>query len=89
MEETYKHIIKECRDYRTCRRYKNKRYIKNYLEDYCVNRIQKDDFEDLKNGGTYTKDEYHHFVFDNFFHQLFISKTLEGAISKNITDVKR
>ena len=29
--------------------------LKNYLEDYCVNRIQKDDFEDLKNGGTYTK----------------------------------
>ena len=24
--------------------------LKNYLEDYCVNRIQKDDFEDLKNG---------------------------------------
>ena len=29
--------------------------LKNYLEDYCVNRIQKDDYEDLKNGGTYLK----------------------------------
>ena len=29
--------------------------LRNYLEDYCVNRIQKDDYEDLKNGGTYTK----------------------------------
>ena len=46
-------------------------------------------YEDLKNGGTYTKEGYHHFVFDNFFQQLFIKKTLEGAISKNITDVKR
>jgi len=43
--------------------------LKNYLEDYCLNRVKKDDFEDLKNGGTYTKDEYHYFVFDNFFHQ--------------------
>jgi hypothetical protein len=34
-----------------------------------LNRVKKDDFEDLKNGGTYTKDEYHYFVFDNFFHQ--------------------
>jgi len=48
--------------------------LKNYLEDYCVNRIQKDDFEDLKNGGTYTKDGYHHFVFDNFFHNYLSRK---------------
>ena len=43
--------------------------LKNYLEDYCLNRVKKDDFEDLKNGGTYTKDGHHYFVFDNFFHQ--------------------
>ena len=48
--------------------------LKNYLEDYCVNRIQKDDFEDLKNGGTYTKEGYHHFVFDNFFHNYLARK---------------
>jgi hypothetical protein len=48
--------------------------LKNYLEDYCVNRIQKDDFEDLKNGGTYTKEGYHHFVFDNFFHNYLSRK---------------
>ena len=23
--------------------------LKNYLEDYCLNRVKKDDFEDLKN----------------------------------------
>ena len=34
--------------------------LNNYLEDYCVNRIQKDDYEDLRNGGTYTKDGFHH-----------------------------
>ena len=28
--------------------------LRNYLEDYCVNRIQKDDYDDLRNGGTYT-----------------------------------
>ena len=43
--------------------------LRNYLEDYCLNRVKKDDFEDLKNGGTYTKDGHHYFVFDNFFHQ--------------------
>jgi hypothetical protein len=43
--------------------------LKNYLEDYCLNRVRKDDYEDLKNGGTYTKDGFHYFVFDNFFHQ--------------------
>ena len=48
--------------------------LKNYLEDYCVNRIQKDDFEDLKNGGTYTKEGYHYFVFDNFFHNYLSRK---------------
>ena len=48
--------------------------LKNYLEDYCVNRIQKDDFEDLKNGGTYTKEGFHHFVFDNFFHNYLSRK---------------
>ena len=48
--------------------------LKNYLEDYCVNRIQKDDYEDLRNGGTYTKDGYHHFVFDNFFNNYLSRK---------------
>ena len=48
--------------------------LRNYLEDYCVNRIQKDDFEDLKNGGTFTKEGYHHFVFDNFFHNYLSRK---------------
>ena len=48
--------------------------LRNYLEDYCVNRIQKDDYEDLKNGGTYTKEGYHHFVFDNFFHNYLSRK---------------
>ena len=48
--------------------------LKNYLEDYCVNRIQKDDFEDLKNGGTYTKEGFHYFVFDNFFHNYLSRK---------------
>ena len=48
--------------------------LNNYLEDYCVNRIQKDDYEDLRNGGTYTKDGYHHFVFDNFFNNYLSRK---------------
>ena len=48
--------------------------LRNYLEDYCVNRIQKDDYEDLRNGGTYTKDGYHHFVFDNFFNNYLSRK---------------
>jgi len=48
--------------------------LRNYLEDYCVNRIQKDDFEDLKNGGTFTKEGHHHFVFDNFFHNYLSRK---------------
>ena len=48
--------------------------LRNYLEAYCVNRIQKDDYEDLKNGGTYTKEGYHHFVFDNFFHNYLSRK---------------
>ena len=48
--------------------------LRNYLEDYCVNRIQKDDYEDLKNGGTYTKEGYHYFVFDNFFHNYLSRK---------------
>ena len=46
--------------------------LRNYLEDYCVNRVQKDDFEDLKNGGTFTKEGSHHFVFDNFFMALTV-----------------
>jgi hypothetical protein len=48
--------------------------LNNYLEDYCVNRIQKDDYEDLRNGGTYTKDGFHHFVFDNFFNNYLSRK---------------
>ena len=39
-----------------------------------MNRVKKDDFEDLKNGGTYTKEGYHHFVFDNFFHNYLARK---------------
>ena len=48
--------------------------LRNYLEDYCVNRVQKDDFEDLKNGGTYTKEGHHYFAFDNFFHNYLSRK---------------
>ena len=48
--------------------------LNNYLEDYCVNRIQKDDYEDLRNGGTYTKDGFHNFVFDNFFNNYLSRK---------------
>ena len=62
--------------------------LKNYLEDYCVNRIQKDDFEEIKMVVHIPEEGYHHFVFDNFFHNYLSEKTLEGAISKNITNVK-
>ena len=43
--------------------------LQNHLEEYCLNRTQKDsDKEDLKKGGVWTNNGYHHFVFDKFYH---------------------
>ena len=48
--------------------------LENYLEDYCLNRIQKDKLEEIKTGGTYTEDGYHYFVFDNFYSKFLMRK---------------
>jgi hypothetical protein len=46
--------------------------LKNYLEDYCLNRIQKDKIDEIKMGGTYTEGGFHYFVFDNFYNKFLL-----------------
>ena len=40
--------------------------LQNHLEEFCLNRQVSTDKSDLKKGGVWTSDGYHHFVFDNF-----------------------
>ena len=35
----------------------------NYLEDYCLNRIQKDKIDEIKTGGTFTDEGFHYLRF--------------------------
>ena len=46
--------------------------LRNYLEDYCLNRIQKDKIDEIKTGGTFTEEGFHYFVFDNFYNKFLL-----------------
>jgi len=46
--------------------------LRNYLEDYCLNRIQKDKIDEIKTGGTFTDEGFHYFVFDNFYNKFLL-----------------
>ena len=46
--------------------------LRNYLEDYCLNRIQKDKIDEIKTGGTFTDEVFHYFVFDNFYNKFLL-----------------
>ena len=48
--------------------------LQNHLEEFCLNRQVSTDKSDLKKGGVWTSDGYHHFVFDRFYHQFLIRR---------------
>jgi hypothetical protein len=48
--------------------------LQNHLEEYCLNRQVSTDKSDLKKGGVWTNEGYHHFVFDRFYNQFLIRK---------------
>ena len=48
--------------------------LQNHLEEFYLNRQVSTDKSDLKKGGVWTSDGYHHFVFDRFYHQFLIRR---------------
>jgi hypothetical protein len=46
--------------------------LRNHLEEFCLNRHIGSDINDLKKGGVWTSDGYHHFVYNRFFNQFLI-----------------
>ena len=48
--------------------------LQNHLEEFCLNRQVSTDKNDLKKGGVWTADGFHHFVFDRFYHQFLMRR---------------
>jgi len=48
--------------------------LNNHLEEFCLNRQVSTDKNDLKKGGIWTSEGYHHFVFDRFYHQFLMRR---------------
>ena len=48
--------------------------LQNHLEEFCLNRQVSTDKNDLKKGGVWTSEGYHHFVFDRFYHQFLMRR---------------
>ena len=48
--------------------------LNNHLEEFCLNRQVSTDKNDLKKGGVWTSEGYHHFVFDRFYHQFLMRR---------------
>ena len=46
--------------------------LRNHLEEFCLNRHIGSDINDLKNGGVWTNDGNHHFIFNKFFNNFLI-----------------
>ncbi len=46
--------------------------LRNHLEEFCLNRHIGSDVTDLKKGGVWTNDGYHHFVFSMFYSKFLV-----------------
>jgi hypothetical protein len=51
--------------------------LKNHLEEFCLNRHIGSDVTDLKKGGVWNNDGYHHFVFSMFYSKFLIRQRWE------------
>ena len=56
--------------------------LQNHLEEFCLNRQVSTDKSDLKKGGVWTSDGYHHFVFDRFYHQFLMRRRWDLGYSR-------
>ena len=56
--------------------------LQNHLEEFCLNRQVSTDKNDLKKGGVWTSDGYHHFVFDRFYHQFLMRRRWDLGYSR-------
>ena len=55
--------------------------LQNHLEEFCLNRQVSTDKNDLKKGGVWTSEGYHHFVFDRFYHQFLMRRRWDLPLS--------
>jgi len=51
--------------------------LTNHLEEFCLNRHIGSDVTDLKKGGVWTNDGYHHFVFSMFYSKFLVRQRWE------------
>ncbi len=51
--------------------------LRNHLEEFCLNRHIGSDVNDLKKGGVWTHDGYHHFVFSMFYSKFLVRQRWE------------
>ena len=56
--------------------------LQNHLEEFCLNRQVSTDKNDLKKGGVWTAEGYHHFVFDRFYHQFLMRRRWDLGYSR-------
>ena len=56
--------------------------LQNHLEEFCLNRQVSTDKNDLKKGGVWTSEGYHHFVFDRFYHQFLMRRRWDLGYSR-------
>jgi len=62
--------------------------LKNHLEEFCLNRHIGSDVNDLKKGGVWTSDGYHHFVFSQFFNRFLIRQRWDVDYSRTAQMLK-
>jgi len=62
--------------------------LKNHLEEFCLNRHIGSDVNDLKKGGVWNNDGYHHFVFSQFFSKFLIRQRWDVDYSRTAQMLK-
>ena len=48
--------------------------LQNHLQEFCLNRQVSTDKDDLKNGGVWTNEGEHYFVFDRFYQNFLVRR---------------
>ena len=62
--------------------------LQNHLEEFCLNRHIGTEMSDLKRGGVWTSEGYHHFIFSKFYNQFLIRQRWDVNYSRTAQMLK-
>ena len=62
--------------------------LQNHLEEFCLNRHIGTEMSDLKRGGVWTNEGYHHFIFSKFYNQFLIRQRWDVNYSRTAQMLK-